>query len=133
VILVNAFWVFLTFLPCYAFAQGYQKVSSTISTIIHLAARAYSKYMGSPNNSLLGRLTLLLCIDQIFILAERADEAALCRVFHKSIYTFKNRPSSVISAPIDLKPIPVNLTGHFASTILYIILGTHEILLTLSA
>jgi hypothetical protein len=37
------------------------------------------------------------------------------KVFDKSVHTFKNRRNSVISDPIELKLIPVNFTGHFAS------------------
>jgi hypothetical protein len=44
------------------------------------------------------------------------------RVFHKAVYTFLNKRGSVISGPIDLKPIPVNFTGHFTSSSVYIIL-----------
>jgi hypothetical protein len=54
-------------------------------------------------------------------------------VYNKSVYTFLNRRSSVIFRPIDLKPIPVNFPGHFASTGVNIILSSPEILLTLSA
>jgi hypothetical protein len=53
-------------------------------------------------------------------------------VFHKSVYTFLNRRGSVISGPIDLKPIPVNLPGHFVSTSLQFILRAPEIIWTMS-
>ena len=38
------------------------------------------------------------------------------RVCHKSLDTFVNGCSSVISAPIDIKPIPLDFAGHTAYT-----------------